>query len=63
MIKEGCIRTIVILSPDYLSSPWCGYEANLAFTNSPGEVVITRWHDLTDTLPFWWLIAHEIFGC
>nr|CAI68016.1 Toll-like receptor adapter protein [Suberites domuncula] len=35
IIKQGCTRTVVILSPDYLSSSWCGYEANLAFTNSP----------------------------
>ncbi|XP_064397730.1 myeloid differentiation primary response protein MyD88-like [Halichondria panicea] len=35
MIKEGCIRTVIILSPDYISSPWCGFEANLAFIRSP----------------------------
>ncbi len=37
MIKEGCIRTVIILSPDYVSSPWCGFEANLAFIRAPGN--------------------------
>lgn len=37
MIKKECLRTVVILSPDYLISTWCGYEANLSFTNSPGR--------------------------
>jgi hypothetical protein len=37
MIKQGCRKTVVILSPDYIKSPWCKYEANLAMTESPGE--------------------------
>ena len=38
MIKKGCRKTIIILSPDYIRSPWCNYEANLAFMKSPGEL-------------------------
>lgn len=37
MIKDGCRKTIIILSPDYLKSPWCKYEANVAFMKSPGK--------------------------
>ena len=36
MIKKGCRKTVIILSPDYLRSPWCGYEANQALVASPG---------------------------
>ncbi len=37
MIKRGCRKTVVVLSPDYVESPWCKYEANLAIMASPGE--------------------------
>ena len=35
-IKRGCRKTIVIMSPDYIESPWCAYEARLAHHKSPG---------------------------
>ena len=35
-IKQGCKKTLIILSPEYLKSPWCKYEASLALHNSPG---------------------------
>ena len=40
MIKQGCRKTVVILSPNYLKSPWCNYEANIAMVASPGEEMI-----------------------
>lgn len=35
IIKEGSRKTVIILSPDYLSSEWCVYETNLAVHKSP----------------------------
>lgn len=35
MIKSGCRKTIIILSPDYIESEWCSYEARLALHQSP----------------------------
>jgi hypothetical protein len=35
MIKTGCRKTIVLLSPDYLESEWCSYEARMALHESP----------------------------
>ena len=40
MITNGCRKTIVILSPDYVRSPWCNYEANLVINRSPGITTI-----------------------
>ena len=37
IIKEGSRKTVIILSPDYLSSEWCVYETNLAVHKSPSE--------------------------
>ena len=37
MIKSGCRKTIVLLSPDYLESEWCSYEARMALHESPGN--------------------------
>ena len=36
MIKSGCRKTIILLSPDYLESEWCSYEARMALHESPG---------------------------
>ena len=36
MITNGCRKTIIILSPDYVQSSWCNYEANLVINRSPG---------------------------
>lgn len=35
MITMGCRKTIIILSPDYVESSWCNYEANLVINRSP----------------------------
>ncbi|CAI8054727.1 Myeloid differentiation primary response protein MyD88 [Geodia barretti] len=35
MIKSGCRKTIILLSPDYLESEWCSYEARMALHESP----------------------------
>ena len=35
-IKRGCRKTLIILSPDYLKTPWCRYEACLALDKNPG---------------------------
>ena len=37
MITSGCRKTIIILSPDYVQSSWCNYEANLVINRSPGN--------------------------
>ena len=37
MIKSGCRKTIIILSPNYIESEWCSYEARLALHQSPGS--------------------------
>ena len=29
MIKQGCRKTVIILSPAYLRSPWCSFESHL----------------------------------
>ena len=39
MITKGCRKTIIILSPDYVQSSWCNYEANLVINRSPGTCV------------------------
>ena len=36
-IKYECWKTLVILSPSYLTSPWCAYEANLSILQCPGK--------------------------
>ena len=41
MIKSGCRKTIIILSPNYIESEWCSYEARLALHQSPGGCI---WH-------------------
>ena len=41
MITSGCRKTIVILSPDYVQSSWCNYEANLVINRSPGTCNIS----------------------
>ncbi|KAL5510668.1 hypothetical protein EMCRGX_G006254 [Ephydatia muelleri] len=35
MIKQGCRKTVIILSPAYLRSPWCSFESHLALHHSP----------------------------
>jgi hypothetical protein len=35
MIKSGCRKTIILLSPNYLESEWCSYEARMALHVSP----------------------------
>lgn len=35
-IKRGCRKTVIIMSPDYIESPWCTYEARLAHHKNPG---------------------------
>ena len=35
-IKRGCRKTIIIMSPEYIDSPWCTYEARLAHHKNPG---------------------------
>ena len=47
MIKSGCRKTIILLSPDYLESEWCSYEARMALHESPGyfqRVVLIVWN-------------------
>ncbi len=36
MIRKECRKTVIILSPDYVNSEWCSYEADLAMVDSPG---------------------------
>ena len=36
MIKKGCKKTVLLLTPDYIRSPWCNYEARLALHKNPG---------------------------
>jgi hypothetical protein len=37
MIKSSCRKTIVLLSPNYLKSEWCSYEARMALHESPAH--------------------------
>ena len=54
-IKKGCRKTIIIMSPDYIDSPWCTYEARLAHHKNPGGkykilvnyAVYIRWYCYT----------------
>ena len=39
-IKRGCRKTVIIMSPDYIDSSWCNYEARLAHHKNPGEIFI-----------------------
>ncbi len=41
-IKRGCRKTIIIMSPDYIDSPWCTYEARLAHHKNPGGNIIIK---------------------
>ncbi len=36
MIRKECRKTVIILSPDFINSKWCSYEADLAMVDSPG---------------------------
>jgi len=38
MIKKRCRKTVVILSPHYLKSSWCRYEATQALHASPSKL-------------------------
>ena len=42
MIKSGCRKTIVLLSPKYLESEWCSYEARMALHESPGAYTLVE---------------------
>ena len=39
-IKRGCRKTVIIMSPDYIDSSWCNYEARLAHHKNPGELLL-----------------------
>lgn len=40
MIKKECRKTVVILSPHYIESSWCRYEAHHALHASPGKLTV-----------------------
>ena len=56
MIKSGCRKTIIILSPDYIESEWCSYEARLALHQSPGQQAALR-HLQS---PNWWALRKNL---
>ena len=39
MIKKRCRKTVVILSPHYVTSSWCRYEATQALDASPSKLL------------------------
>ena len=42
MIKKECRKTVVILSPHYIESSWCRYEAHHALHASPSKLTFYK---------------------